>query len=259
MYLSSFHKTLTGAGFLLSHLIPLDPVTRKKITMRLKFMTLLLTITLVHTYARSIGQITLHQKNARLVTIFRSIEQQTDYVFLYDNQDLYTITGVTIDFNKASIDEVMKEVLKGLPLSYRIVDRTILVKKSVQLRVAAEAVAPPPPPVRITGKVTNSEDGAPLPGASVRDRSPRRRKFRSFSIRSTRRNGRPGWAEGSAVRFPSGARCCGWKLPALSCRPPWKGSASPSAAGLSSTASLRKVRSSLYPGRSSRAARAISF
>lgn len=173
MYLSSFRKTLTGNGFLLSRLIPLDPAFKKEIAMRLKLITLLLTMTLVHAFARSIGQITLHEKNARLELVFRSIEHQTDFVFLYDSRDLENIDAVTVDLHKASIEDAMKTALKGLPLTYKIIDKTILVKKSDAIIAAPAGTSsitalPPPPPVKISGKVTNSEDGAPLPGASVR-------------------------------------------------------------------------------------------
>lgn len=166
MYLSSFRKTLIRVGLLLSSLVLPDQAIKRKIAMRLKLITLLMTIVLVHAYAGSYSQITLHEKNARLEMVFRSIEHQTDYVFLYESHDLRDIAGITVDLKKASIEDAMNEALKGLPLTYKIINKTILVKKK-DIVPSAPAPAPSGPPVKISGKVTNSEDGSALPGASV--------------------------------------------------------------------------------------------
>ncbi len=165
MYLSSFRKTLTRARYLLSNLIPLDPVIKRRIAMRLQLITLLMTFVLVHAFAGGYSQITLHEKNVRLEMVFRSIEHQTDFVFLYDSHDLKGIAGITVDLKKVSIEDAMKEALKDLPLTYKIINQTILVKKK-----DAPPLLPAPsgPPVKISGRVTNAEDGSPLPGASVR-------------------------------------------------------------------------------------------
>src|ERR1700727_1319502 len=109
MYLSSFRKTLIRDGLLLSPLILPDPDIKRKIAMRLKLITLLMTIVMVHAYAGGYSQITLHEKNARLEMVFRSIEHQTDFVFLYDSHDLKGITGITVDLKMATIEDAMNE------------------------------------------------------------------------------------------------------------------------------------------------------
>ena len=168
MYLSSFRKTLIRVGLLLSPLILPDPDIKRKIAMRLKLTTVLMIIMLVHAYAGGYSQITLHEKNARLEMVFRSIEHQTDFVFLYDSHDLKGITGISVDLKMASIEDAMNEALKGLPLTYKIIDKTILVKKKDATPPPAPAPVPAGPPLKINGKVTNAEDNSPLPGASVR-------------------------------------------------------------------------------------------
>ena len=169
MYLSSFRKTLIRVGLLLSPLILPDPAIKRKIAMRLKLITLLMTIALVHAYAGGYSQITLHEKNARLEMVFRSIEHQTDFVFLYDSHDLKGITGITVDLKQASIEDAMTVALKGLPLMYKIINKTILVKKKeADAGPSPGAAIPPAPPVKIAGRVVNADDNSPLPGASVR-------------------------------------------------------------------------------------------
>ena len=171
MYLSSFRKTLIRVGLLLSPLVLRDPAIKRKIAMRLKLITLLMTIALVHAYAGGYSQITLHEKNARLEMVFRSIEHQTDFMFLYDSHDLKGITGITVDLKQASIEDAMTVALKGLPLTYKIINKTILVKKKEADAGPAQSpgsAVPPAPPVRITGRVVNADDNSPLPGASVR-------------------------------------------------------------------------------------------
>ena len=169
MYLSSFRKTLIRVGLLLSPLILPDPAIKRKIAMRLKLITLLMTIALVHAYAGGYSQITLHEKNARLEMVFRSIEHQTDFVFLYDSHDLKGITGITVELKQASIEDAMAVALKGLPLTYKIIDKTILVKKKeADAGLSPGSAVPAAPPVKITGRVVNGDDNSPLPGASVR-------------------------------------------------------------------------------------------
>jgi len=114
-------------------------------------------------------QLTINEKNIPVTRLLQIIEKQTSYHFLYDNLQLKDIRVERISVNKASIAEALNEIFKELPLSYKIVRNTIVVKRN------KEPVTPArPAPVRtvvpvervITGRVVNTR-GEPLENASV--------------------------------------------------------------------------------------------
>jgi len=110
-----------------------------------------------------VQRITLNEKNSSIDRVFESIKSQTDYVFVYNNKELNNKT-VTIDVKNSTIEETMKECIKDMPFSYKIVNNNILIKKdqskteppSVTVKQAKE----------IRGKVVD-EQGLALPGVSV--------------------------------------------------------------------------------------------
>jgi TonB-linked SusC/RagA family outer membrane protein len=83
----------------------------------------------------SFGQkINLHQKNVLLEAVLPAIRAQSGYDFIFDANDLKGQL-VTIDVNDVSLNDAMKILLKNLPLSYRIINRNIVItkKEGVQL------------------------------------------------------------------------------------------------------------------------------
>jgi hypothetical protein len=82
--------------------------------------------------ARGYGQITIHEKNVEVQKIFKSIEQQSKFTFLYDSQDVKGMSKVTVNVDNATIQDALSKTLKALPLTYKIIAQTILVKKDLQ-------------------------------------------------------------------------------------------------------------------------------
>ena len=56
------------------------------------------------------------------------IEKQSGYVFFYDSNDLKKL-NVSITLKNASIDQTLKECFIGLPLAYKIVESTVVIRK----------------------------------------------------------------------------------------------------------------------------------
>jgi TonB-linked SusC/RagA family outer membrane protein len=109
-------------------------------------------------------KITLSQKNVSLAKVFREIRNQSGYLFLYNDRQLKKLKKVNINVKDASIEQVLEESFKGQPLTYTIVDKTIVVIPKEELNVFIPA--PPPPPHIITGTVRD-EKGEPLAGVSI--------------------------------------------------------------------------------------------
>ncbi len=133
-------------------------------TLQIIKVTLLLVITfcIEANASNATPQITLSVRNMPLDEIFEEIHLQSGYQFFYNDDLIKQTPPITVNIKNASIDEALRQCLSGLPLSYRIKARTIIIKPGIQ----QEFIPALPPPVTITGKVTD-ESGKPLAHVSV--------------------------------------------------------------------------------------------
>jgi TonB-linked SusC/RagA family outer membrane protein len=72
--------------------------------------------------------ITLSEKNAKLDKVFKEIKRQTGYEFFYTDELLANTTLVSINLKNAGLEEVLDACLKNQPLTYVIIDQTIVIK-----------------------------------------------------------------------------------------------------------------------------------
>lgn len=130
----------------------------------MKLTALLLFFGLLQVKANVYSQITLKEKNASIEKIIHEIERQTDYVFFYKS----TLKNIDLNINlkNVSIATALDVCFKGLPLSYKIVDKTIVVTQTKENK-PAERVNTYAQQLEIRGKVTDSV-GTPLIGASIK-------------------------------------------------------------------------------------------
>ncbi|MGN6493461.1 MAG: carboxypeptidase-like regulatory domain-containing protein, partial [Agriterribacter sp.] len=131
----------------------------------MNFTAILLLSVSLTVSAGSYSQITLHEKNASLSKVFRQIQKQTGYEFLYSYELLQQAGKVSITVTNASLQQVLDLCLKNKPLSYSIIDRTIVLKPKIIEPVMGQTVQQLPP-VTVKGRVTD-ESGNPLEGVSV--------------------------------------------------------------------------------------------
>lgn len=115
-------------------------------------------------------QVTLNARSSSLSDIFVKIHRQTGYNFIYNNKLLKNAQPVTVNAENAQLQEVLQEVFKGQPLSFSIIEKTIVVKEKPVLervtdavKASVEAMLPDGP---VKGTVTD-ENGEPLVGVSV--------------------------------------------------------------------------------------------
>jgi iron complex outermembrane recepter protein len=117
----------------------------------------------LHVSANGFGQkITISEKNVSLEKVFKEIRKQSDYFFIYNNQNVEKASKVNIDVKDATIQEVLDECFKLQPLTYTIVEKTIIIKPKEDVVVTTAPVAPL---TVVSGTVTNK--GNPLSGVSV--------------------------------------------------------------------------------------------
>lgn len=133
-----------------------------KLLLIMKLTTILLFLALMQASAKGYSQISLKEKNVSLERILESIKKQTGYVFFYDTHDIRGIR-MSIDVKTASIETVLNECTKVLPLTFKIVGNNVLLKRTDLVLSGNEDY------YKITvlkGKVLD-EKGMPLPGVSI--------------------------------------------------------------------------------------------
>jgi TonB-linked SusC/RagA family outer membrane protein len=108
------------------------------------------------------GKLNLNLKNGTLVKALEQIEDQSEYYFYYNNDEIRNVTNISIKADNGKIEDVLKELLSGTGLTYKVVDRFIVVKKSEDPVNGHQDQQQK----NVTGKVTDSF-GAALPGVTV--------------------------------------------------------------------------------------------
>lgn len=137
----------------------------------MKLTAVFLLAVCLHANARGYSQkLTISHQNVSLETVFKEISKQTGYTFIYTENLLQKGKNISISANNASIEQVLRECFKDQSLTYSIVGKYIIIReKEDETHNEKVFYAPPPPPINITGKVTNDK-GEPLVGATVTEK-----------------------------------------------------------------------------------------
>jgi len=136
----------------------------RKLLMYMKLVAIILLATALQVCAAGNAQtVTISKKKISLVRIFSEINKQTGYNFLYNDAWLRQARLVTIKADRMPLKEVLDICFTDQPLTYSIVEKTIVIKKR---EASAEQNADAPVPVKVSGTVTDQE-GNPLAGVSI--------------------------------------------------------------------------------------------
>lgn len=132
----------------------------------MKLTTLLLFAVIMQVSAGTYAQrVSLSAKEAKLLTIFNQISDQTGYSFVVTNSILKNASVVTINVKNAMLQDVLEQVFKNQPFEFTISNKSVLVKKkepSVLDKLIGRFTT-----IEVSGKVVD-EQGLPLPGATVK-------------------------------------------------------------------------------------------
>jgi TonB-linked SusC/RagA family outer membrane protein len=139
----------------------IDPLLTKRIIMRAKItFVLLITLFLQIGLAANAQRINLSAKNMPLKSLFKQIGKQSGYQFLYGDDMLSRTRLVDIEVSDASLEEVLKQCFAGQPLTYAIVDKTIIIKALDPVKTTYVVAAG-----ILRGKVT--DDKGPMAGVNI--------------------------------------------------------------------------------------------
>ena len=139
----------------------------KKPLLVMKLTILLIIATCMNlSAATSFGQnITLSEKSSSLEKVLNKIEKQTGYIFWYNTTLIKQSPKVSVDVVNSTIEQTLNACFKNLPISYTIVQNTIVLKPKAPGSVVLQA--PPANLITIKGKVTDNHN-VPLAGVTVR-------------------------------------------------------------------------------------------
>lgn len=141
-----------------------SPGLLMKAIMRIHIIFFLILVTCLNVFSKeATAQISLHIERGDLETVFKAIERQTDYSFMYEVSLLKGSKVVSIDVKGARLKEVLDEVFRDQPFYYEVISKTIVVKERTSSQPGQERKEIIP----IRGKVTDIKGNA-LIGVSVR-------------------------------------------------------------------------------------------
>ncbi len=110
-------------------------------------------------------KLTINEKDAPISRVFRAIKKQTGYNFVYFDSDIQAAQRVTVQVHDRPLEDVLQICLNNQPVTYKIVNRTIILSRkanaSFRQGAAADSVKGD-----ITGRLL-TQAGEPVWGASI--------------------------------------------------------------------------------------------
>ena len=101
--------------------------------------------------------------NVKVEDVLKSIEDQSNYYFLYRSDMLNEIPIVNVDLSNARVEQILDKILLPYGFTYEIDDRIVVIKKGDELNARQSTGQQGK---KITGTVKDT-GGSPLPGVSV--------------------------------------------------------------------------------------------
>ena len=136
----------------------------RKTCLIMKLIVLLLFVTTLHLSASVYSQearVTVHLQNASFGDVVKTLENLTNYTFLYRDHQVAQIKNLNLQYDETDIKVILDVCLKGSGLTYRLVDNTIVIQQ--EQTVKTDSIA------KITVKgIVKDEKGESLPGVTIR-------------------------------------------------------------------------------------------
>ncbi len=156
------------------HLIACRNLLRKKemrkTLLMMKLTAIFLLALCLNVSAKGFSQnISLSMENVSLEKVFKEIKRQTGYTFAYTKSLLQKAKQVTINISNAPIEKALDVCFHDQPIAYTIINKTVVIVNKKEAPAEKEQVSTPPPPIDVSGKVTNQK-GEPLNGASITEK-----------------------------------------------------------------------------------------
>ncbi len=141
--------------------------------MKLTFALIVVFSLQVHANSSKAQKITIVEKHLHLSEVFKSIENQTAYLFFYNKGLIQKTAPINVNIRNSTLEGALKTCLEGQSLTWSLVGNTVVIRQGLVADAEAMAsktiqplVLPAPPPVEIHGRVVDNQ-GNPLANVSV--------------------------------------------------------------------------------------------
>ena len=138
----------------------------KKLFLMARIVLFFLFVSLVQVSASVYSQQTslaLKLKDAKVEEVFRAIEEQSNFYFLYRSDFLKDLPNVSMDIRDAKVEQVLDQVISPYGFTYEIDDRIVVIKKNTEGNYGGDVAQQNK---ELSGTIVGS-DGQPIPGVSV--------------------------------------------------------------------------------------------
>ncbi len=132
---------------------------KNNLKMKLSLILILLSIMQAFPYEGYAQQkVTFNLKDVTIKQVLNEIKSQTDFKFLYRNDDINIKNKISFEAENETTQDVLNRLFQNTLIEYKIIEKQIvLTKKMLSFKVQKK---------EIRGIITGS-DGEPLPGASI--------------------------------------------------------------------------------------------
>jgi len=135
----------------------------KKLLLQMKIIVALLFVGFMQVHAGTSAQnVTINQRNTSIEKILTEVKKQTGYLFVYNPEWIKLSKKIDINVKNVPLKDVLDLSFADQPLTYTIVDKTII----VQLKKQPVTTYVAPVDVNVQGQVKDQK-GEPLPGVTV--------------------------------------------------------------------------------------------
>ncbi len=132
-------------------------VNKALLVMKLTFVFLMVGFLQVSAKVNGQAKISLNLSHVEIAKILKTIENQGDYRFLYNNNLRSIRSKINIDVSNEGITDVLDKMFIGTELTYKLLENNLIVVLSNTLALQD---------IKITGKITDN-NGEPLSGVTV--------------------------------------------------------------------------------------------
>ena len=120
-------------------------VNKALLVMKLTFVFLMVGFLQVSAKVKGQAKISLNLSHVEIAKILKTIENQGDYRFLYNNNLRSIRSKIDIDVSNAGINDVLDKMFIGTELTYKVLENNLIVVLSNTLALQD---------IKITGKIT---------------------------------------------------------------------------------------------------------
>jgi hypothetical protein len=105
--------------------------------------------------------------NIKTEAALNIISQRTGYYFTYDSRIVDSESRTALDFEEGTLNEILRRVLKSDSLQFSLVGNHIIISRIPSNPVVEISIANAETIYQLSGQVVDSENGEPLPFATV--------------------------------------------------------------------------------------------